>query len=118
MKFPWSKKKKKDAEVPKSWLDKTTSKTPVTEVVEETMPTVSVKPKRSFKIHVPYLLTVKRIIAAFLLIVNFFIAQAALTSAQTTQPLYLLFFLNALILLDYLWKTRRKTIEKEKWKAW
>lgn len=62
----------------------------------------------SHKIRVPGLLTMKRVIAGVLLIFNFFIAQATLTSAPATQPLYILFILNAFILIDYLWKTRRK----------
>lgn len=62
----------------------------------------------SRKIRVPGLLMTKRTIAGVLLLFNFFIAQATLMSAQATQPLYLLFILNAFILLDYIWKTRRK----------
>lgn len=62
------------------------------------------------KIRVPGLRTFKRVLAAILLIINFFISQATLMSATATQPLFLLFGLNCLFLLDYLWKTRRSEI--------
>lgn len=112
----WKREKKKVGKTPEAWV--TLPK--ATETVKTQKTTFPSMPHISFprKIHVPHLLMVKRILAFFLLVANFFIAQAALTSAPASQPLYLLFFLNALIFLDYLWKTRRITIEKERWKAY
>ena len=91
---------------------KKTSKSTKTKSLQTTRTKASWK---TYKIHIPGLRTAKRVIAAILLIVNFFIAQTALTSATQTQPLYWIFFLNALILLDYLWKTRRRAVEELEW---
>ena len=91
---------------------KKTSKSTKTKTLQTTRPKTSWK---THKIHIPGLRTAKRVIAAILLAINFFIAQTALTSATQTQPLYWIFFLNALILLDYLWKTRKRAIEQLEW---
>jgi len=64
--------------------------------------------KTSRKIHVPGLRMGKRLLAAILLIINLFISQATLMSAPTSQPMFWLFILNSFILLDYLWRTRRR----------
>ena len=86
--------------IPKEWREsENPGPTPTPSLFKET---------GTQKIRVPGLRMVKRVIAALLLIINFLIAQATLMSAPATQPLYLLFGLNAFILLDYLWKTRRK----------
>jgi len=104
-------KKSKPSKRESPWKKKTVKTT-------KTKTTRTTKPKTSWKthkIHIPGLRTAKRIIALILLAINFFIAQTALTSATPTQPLYWLFFLNALILLDYLWKTRMKAVQELEW---
>ena len=60
------------------------------------------------KLKIPFLRTLKRFLAASLLIVNFVISQGALLSASITQPMFWLFILNVFILVDYLWKTRSR----------
>lgn len=120
-------KKKKKETIPKRWTTPKIEKVKrkrgrprkkkpdvVEQVVTEALPTSRVNVKPSFKFRIPYLLKIKRFTAAILFIFNLFVAQATLTSAPASQPLYILFGLNALIFLDYLWKTRRKTIEREK----
>lgn len=86
-------------EVPKEWLEQTPK------------PSTSSKTHSRFKpskIHIPFLRTTKRVMAGLLLIINFIISQATLTSHPDTQPLFWLFLLNSFIILDYIWKTRRK----------
>jgi len=82
-------------EVPKAWL-KDTAKPHISR---------EVRFKRS-KIHVPMLKPFKRVIAGILLVMNFLISQLTLMSNPSTQWMAVLFFLNAFIIFDYLWKTR------------
>lgn len=100
---------KKGVNVPASWLK------PDAQTKAKALPKGYVrleKPKMR-KLHIPGLRTGKRVLATFLLAINFVISQAALTSAQNTQPMFALFLLNSFILLDYIWKTRsKKKIEK------
>lgn len=82
--------------VPRSWEKKKGQKL-------EKAPAVT-----KHKLRVPHLLTFKRILAAFLLLVNFVFSQFLLGSVGTgAQPMFILFLLNSFILVDYLWKTRR-----------
>lgn len=106
--FKREKKKEKTIEVPSEWVTAPQSTT------KQKLVSVEVKKRR--KIRVPGLRTAKRVLAGLLLIVNFLISQATLMSAPATQPLFFLFFLNALMYLDYLWKTRKPSYEKELWK--
>ena len=92
---------KGETEIPASWRKPT-------EGNPGSSPRFSLPHFETRKIRVPGLRFAKRFIAAILLIVNLFIAQGTLMSAPASQPLYLLFVLNSGILLDYLWKTRRK----------
>jgi hypothetical protein len=82
--------------VPRSWSKKIGQKTkPAPRVI-------------SHRLRVPHLLTIKRMLAAFLLLVNFVFSQFLLGSVGTgAQPMFILFLLNSFILIDYLWKTRR-----------
>lgn len=97
------KKNKVMIETPSAWIkDKQVITLPSTSGMTQ----LELKKKR--KIRIPMLRTIKRLIAAFLLIVNFFISQASLMSASQSQPLFVLFILNSFILVDYLWKTRDK----------
>jgi hypothetical protein len=67
------------------------------------MPTVI-----KYKKRIPGLRWFKRILAGFLLLINFAFSQYLLGSIGTqAQPMFLLFLLNSFILIDYLWKTRR-----------
>lgn len=59
------------------------------------------------KKRVPGLRFFKRLLAGFLLLINFSFSQFLLGSMNTqAQPMFVLFLLNSFILLDYLWKTR------------
>jgi len=61
------------------------------------------------KKRIPGLLWFKRIIAGILLLINFSFSQFLLGSlGSTVQPMFIVFLGNSFILLDYLWKTRRK----------
>ena len=102
-------KKGANKKVENPWGKKTRKST---KTLETSRPKTSWK---THKIHIPGLRTAKRVIAAILLAINFFIAQTALTSATQSQPLYWIFFLNALILLDYVWKTRKRAVEELEW---
>lgn len=96
-------KPSKVIEVPEAWLKSEATKT-------ATIPKgfIQLEKPKTRKLHIPGLRTGKRVLATFLLIVNFIISQVALTSAQPTQPMFILFILNSFFLLDYLWKTRSK----------
>ena len=61
---------------------------------------------RKYKIKIPYLRKVKKYVAAVLFICN---SVIGLLSLFFIPILGLLFLGNAFVLLDYLWKTRRKT---------
>jgi len=92
--------------VPKEWV-KTKAKVSKNQKTE----VVTIKFQKGHKIRMPGLRTGKRLLAAFLLGFNFFVAQATLTSAPASQSLSILFYANCFIALDYLWKTRRKRVE-------
>ena len=98
------KNKVKTIESPKSWF-KQTKKGQIVVPKSKAMVEFEIRKKRKFRIH--GLRTAKRVLATVLLVINFFISQATLLSAATSQPLFWLFFLNSFILLDYLWKTRK-----------
>lgn len=68
------------------------------------------------KRHVPIIRTFKRWIAGILIILNFIISQFVLGWGQNAQVFMLFFLANALILIDYLWKTRHtdEPFKKEK----
>jgi len=88
--------KKQPAVVPESWIRK--KKQPVIPQA------VIIKHKK----RIPHLLFFKRLLAGFLLLVNFVFSQVLLGSVGTgAQPMFVLFLLNSFILIDYLWKTRR-----------
>ena len=58
---------------------------------------------------IPGFLWFKRILAGFLLFVNFILSQVLLGSlGESGQPMFVLFLMNCFILADYLWKTRRQ----------
>jgi len=102
-------KRKKTEEVqgvPKQWLkgELKTSK-------KSKNGLITVQFQKGRKIRLPGLRTGKRLLATFVLVSNFVIAQTALTSAPASQPLAILFYTNCFIALDYLWKTRRKRVE-------
>ena len=64
------------------------------------------------KMRIPGLRQFKRILAGFLLFINFVFIQFLLGSlGQSAQPMFLLFLGNSVILVDYLWKTRGKKKE-------
>lgn len=92
--------KEKEEEIPASWRKNNPGSNPGAPHFKIPKPTVG-------KIHVPGLRTAWRLLIALLLVINFFISQATLLSAQATQPMFWLFFLNSAALLWSLWKTRR-----------
>lgn len=99
-----ARKPKEGIEVPSSWLKNgpaTKSPTPPKGYIKLEKPKLR-------KFHIPGLRTAKRVLATIMLIINFVISQAALTSAENTQPMFILFLLNSFFLLDYIWKTRKK----------
>lgn len=63
-------------------------------------------PGRRFRI--PGLRSFKRLVAFFLMVVDFIIGELALTGPAGNQPLAIFFLLNSFILADYLWKTRKQ----------
>jgi len=110
LKQKFRKKKDEGHEIPEARLE---GKPNVTKNLKTGVTTVKFERKGSRKIRVPGLRGAKRLLAAILLAFNFFVAQASLTSASASQPLALFFYLNFFVLLDYLWKTRRKS--KPEW---
>lgn len=58
--------------------------------------------------HFPWLLRLKRGIAAILLLINLAFSQFVLGSQNEGQIFFLMFIANSFILADYLWKTRSK----------
>jgi len=103
-------KKSDEQTIPEAWLENNPN---VTKNLRTGITTVRFEGKGKYKLRVPGLRAIKRFLAAILLIFNFFVAQASLTSASASQPLALFFYLNFFVLLDYLWKTRRKS--KPEW---
>lgn len=60
------------------------------------------------KLRVPGLLMFKRILAGFLLLLNFVFSQFLLGRVgDQGQAMFIIFLLNSFIMADYLWKTRR-----------
>ena len=98
------KNKVKTIESPEAWF-RHTKKGQV--VIPQRKGLIKLEIKKPRKFHIHGLRTAKRVLASILLVINFFISQATLLSAATSQPLFWLFFLNSFILLDYLWKTRK-----------
>lgn len=96
-----------ETEVPRSWLRRREAsegkKKPV--LLED-------RGKRGFVIRkgrvyrISWLKSAKRLLAAFLLFVNFVISQFLLASQTEAAPAFIFFLANCFILLDYLWKTR------------
>jgi hypothetical protein len=95
--------------IPREWLQK---KQP--SKINKTLITVKngkpvIEPHRKV-IHVPGLRAVKRGLASVLLLFNFIFSQYLITS-MGFQVAALLFFGNCFICIDYLWKTRKITVE-------
>ena len=103
-------------EIPKKWrrrksksgmdsvpTTEQTTKIILTKVIPE-VPT-SISPK--YKIKVPYLRKIKKYLAAVLLLIN---VSVGLLSLGFQPLLGLLFLGNAFIILDFLWKVRRKKV--------
>ncbi len=66
-------------------------------------------PKRpTVKWRIPGFRQFKRLTAGLLMVVNFIIGELTLTGPRTTLIFALFFLLNAFLLADYLWKTRKK----------
>lgn len=66
------------------------------------LPSISIR-----KVRVPGLRTFKRWLAFSLVVLNFIIAELSLTGPGS-QPFALFFLANCFLLIDYLWKTRKK----------
>lgn len=91
--------KKRADYVPRQWVPQKPDLKP------QKQSSIIVKHKR----RVPWLRTFKRGLAVILLFINFVFSQFLLGSiGEGAQPMFLLFLANSFILLDYLWKTRRK----------
>lgn len=94
--------RKEKIEVPESWLkDKPEENVKVDKTVVVAIP----KPKVKRKIRIPFLRRFKRIIAGFMLIINFL--SGIMSLSTNIVPVAILFLPTSFILLDYLWKTRR-----------
>jgi len=98
--FRKKKKKKQDPTeatvVPRSWIKPEAQPKPTPFTIK-------------YKRRIPGLRAIKRILAGILLLINFSFSQFLLGSIGTqAQPMFFLFLLNSFILIDYLWKTRRK----------
>lgn len=90
-----------------SWFPDTFEKTETKKPTKQKKKTITT-PQTRHKIHIPFLKTLKRILAVFLLIMNFAISQGVLMGQPEGRSLFLLFILNAFVCLDYLNKTREK----------
>jgi len=103
--------------IPTEWLSPHVGLAPMEPPKTEATPTPSVpkgfvvveKERVPRKLHVPQLKTFKRIIAAFLLLFNFTFAQGMIGAGSFSSVMYVFFMANTFILLDYLWKSRRRT---------
>jgi hypothetical protein len=94
-----------ETEVPRQWLRKppaASKKKPV--VLEDRGSKVVIRKGRVYRIS--WLRNAKRLLAAFLLFINFVISQFLLASQTQAAPAFIFFLANCFILLDYLWKTR------------
>lgn len=100
------KKSRKTVKVPSSWKsEKKSSRS--RKKNEDDVEIIEQK-----KIRIPGFRTIKRLIAAVLLLLNFIFSQFLLGSiGQGAQPMFILFLGNAFIIGDYLWKTRNKRTE-------
>lgn len=107
-----SRRKKKqpetgETEVPRSWLrNKPPAAGKTKPVVLEDRGKKGVVIRKGRVYQITWLRNAKRIMAAFLLFVNFAISQFLLASQTEAAPAFIFFLANCFILLDYLWKTR------------
>jgi len=62
----------------------------------------------SKKRRIPWLRNAKRILAGGLLFVNFLFSQFLLAATNQAELIFFVFLGNSFIILDYLWKTRRR----------
>ncbi len=89
---------------PRSWKQSSSSR-------EDAAPAVI---NHRLRLRIPGFLFFKRVLAGFLLLVNFVFSQFLLGNVGSgAQPLFIVFLLNAFIIADYLWKTRKKDQEKK-----
>jgi len=114
---------KRDYEIPESWRKKTSpenSVEKVTSVTQKVSKSASRIPKLPFKLpswnslpkhiissRIPYLLTLERVYAAILFLLDGLLTMGVLATG-TGGPLGLLTFFNTLLALSYLYKTKRK----------
>jgi len=104
--LPFKRQNQKNVvEIPKEWVaDKPTKQI----VVAKSSSTVTMELKEYRKIRIPGLLLFKRIMAVTLMLIYFVMAQATIFYTGGNPMLYVLFILTSFLLLDYLYKTRRK----------
>ena len=68
---------------------------------------------KSNKIRIPGLKLVNQAILAVMLVINFFISQAALTGGRQSQAMFFIFIFNSYGLLYGLWKSRKEPLKIE-----
>jgi len=101
------------AMLPPEWMEKQPVK-PKTPSQQQNKPPIQIIEVRLPEIHlpkirIPYLLPAKRYLAGILFLLNLVLALTPLIfPIPQAEPLTIFFLLNAFILLDYLWKTRRR----------
>ena len=93
-------RRKEKVAVPPSWIENQGA----TNIDSDTVSLVVDKPRR--KIRLPFLRTLKRVLAGFLFLVNFL--SAVLGWSMGTPQVGIILLPNSFIILDYLWKTRLK----------
>ena len=114
---------KKDYAIPESWRRKTSPENSVekaTSVTQKVSKSASRIPKLPFKFpswsslpkhvisgRIPYLVTLERVYAAILFLLDGILTMGVLATG-TGGPLGLLTFFNTLLALSYLYKTKRK----------
>ena len=109
--FPFLKtKKKEEVRIPERWKHHSSLPSnqdppkPKVREINIAFPKKITIPTIKFKIQIPHLLRIKRFLAGILLLIN----GIFIIGSSSIGLLGLVFFLNCFVLLDYLFKTRRK----------
>jgi hypothetical protein len=107
--WAWIKRKpeKEETKIPGQWAEKEES--PMAKGPEPMARPSSLVVKKGRKLHIRWLLSIKRLIAALLMCTNFVLAEFILGTQTPGAVIFVFMFLaNSFIEADYLWKTRSK----------
>ena len=104
--FRKKKKKRKSRKKADSWEQKEPKKSRLAFLKKIRFPKIRGRTKKTKKqYHISRLLSVKRVLAGILLIINVLTSFLVIDNSA-----FFFFFFNSIILLDYLWKTRKASI--------